>query len=359
MDQSTSTINSNYVLNIVTDSVATQTWQQLIQGEATISSPGSQLPAAASTTPMGGYTLEVGKPFQSPNFVEGAIGWRLQSNGDFEANDGTFRGALIAGSIDIPNTTTANSFHVDTAGNAWWGATTLGSAIASISYAGVGTFTNIVITGAASTFNGSLISNVQNRAEATYTKFRFLGSNVDGLTALTTNSTITRNIDSSVFTLGAPAGVMRLSGTMAEYNLGNNVEFTTKASFSNVGGSNVTVFMGVSSAQIIVGDFSSTSIVNHMGFFIDAGGTLSASNADGSTQKKTAIVGVTLSSLNTYRIVKTAGAVGFYVNDVLQVTHVVNTPTTGGIISFGADNGTTNAQTCDFKLINNYTLIIS
>ena len=46
-------------------------------------------------------------------------------------------GALSASSFDIPDTTTANSIHVNTAGDTWWGATTFAAALASISKAGL------------------------------------------------------------------------------------------------------------------------------------------------------------------------------------------------------------------------------
>ena len=56
-------------------------------------------------------------------------------------------GALSASSLDIPDTTTADSFHVNTSGDAWWGATAIGSAIAKILKTGIATFTNVSITG--------------------------------------------------------------------------------------------------------------------------------------------------------------------------------------------------------------------
>jgi len=56
---------------------------------------------------------------QSANFVSESTGWRIDSNGDLEANTGTFRGALKAGSIDIGSGLT--SFHVDIHGNMWLG----------------------------------------------------------------------------------------------------------------------------------------------------------------------------------------------------------------------------------------------
>lgn len=53
---------------------------------------------------------------KSQNFVSGVSGWFL-SNDSAEFNVG-----VSVKSINIPDTTTASSFHVDTSGNAWWGA---------------------------------------------------------------------------------------------------------------------------------------------------------------------------------------------------------------------------------------------
>src|SRR3990167_2335617 len=64
---------------------------------------------------------------------------------------------LVTTELHIPNSTTANSFHVDTEGNTWWGATTLGASVASVTKAGVGNFSNITISGGSvdvDTFNG-------------------------------------------------------------------------------------------------------------------------------------------------------------------------------------------------------------
>jgi len=52
---------------------------------------------------------------------------------------------LDVNSLDIPDTITANSFHVDTEGNTWWGATTLGSAVAKVLKTGAATFNTVTI----------------------------------------------------------------------------------------------------------------------------------------------------------------------------------------------------------------------
>ncbi len=91
-----------------------------------------------------------GSVINSVNFVTGISGWQLTPDGNLEANAGTFRGKLQANSIDIPDTTTTSSFHVDNSGNAWWGANVangLANALASITPAGLATFKNILVGG--------------------------------------------------------------------------------------------------------------------------------------------------------------------------------------------------------------------
>ena len=58
----------------------------------------------------------------------------------------TISGTISAGAIDIGGAD-ATSFHVDSAGNTWWGAATFGAAPASISSAGDAVFNSIIIAG--------------------------------------------------------------------------------------------------------------------------------------------------------------------------------------------------------------------
>lgn len=109
--------------------------------------PVDNRPAPSNINPSpSGSQLSTGD-FASQNFRKGSKGWRLTAEGDLEANDGTFRGDLEANSISIPDTVTASSFHTDSDGNSWWGATTLGAAVAKILKTGIATFTSIFITG--------------------------------------------------------------------------------------------------------------------------------------------------------------------------------------------------------------------
>ena len=62
--------------------------------------------------------------------------------------DGSIAGTgLTITKIDLPNTTTVDSFHVDVDGNAWWGSILITDATAKIMNTGAATFSNVVITG--------------------------------------------------------------------------------------------------------------------------------------------------------------------------------------------------------------------
>lgn len=64
-------------------------------------------------------------------------------------------GGVSISSLDIPDTTTASSMHVDTSGNTWWGsnvASGLANANASITAAGAAVFKNISVGGSTTTY---------------------------------------------------------------------------------------------------------------------------------------------------------------------------------------------------------------
>ncbi len=97
---------------------------------------------------------------ESTNFSTGVSGWRLDADGNLEANNGNFRGditgatgtfsgTVTVGSLDIGGND-ATSAHIDTDGNFWTGAdnSSFATAPASISKAGAATFKNILIGGA-------------------------------------------------------------------------------------------------------------------------------------------------------------------------------------------------------------------
>lgn len=104
---------------------------------------------------LGGNSYLSTGSIQSQNFTQGERGWRLTAEGDLEANSGSFRGNLIAGELHIPDeNTTADSFHVATDGDSWWGATESSfnadndNAAAYILKDGVAKFQTVTLTGA-------------------------------------------------------------------------------------------------------------------------------------------------------------------------------------------------------------------
>lgn len=116
-------------------------------------------PSSLGAGELQGNTTVTDGYLQSSNFESGSAGWKLSPT-DAELNVST---ALA--SLDIPDTTTANSFHVESDGDTYWGAnvaTGLAGAPASITKAGVGTFSNIVITGGS--VSGTPISSIPNNS---------------------------------------------------------------------------------------------------------------------------------------------------------------------------------------------------
>jgi len=101
-------------------------------------------PLVISSGGLSGVLTLVDGYLQSSNFVANTSGWRLTPT------SGELNFAVSVDSLDIPDTTTANSFHVDNTGNTWWGSTTLGGAVAKVSNTGVATFTKVTISGGSS-----------------------------------------------------------------------------------------------------------------------------------------------------------------------------------------------------------------
>lgn len=109
-------------------------------------------------------TLNVDAYLQSTGYVAGSTGWRINGDGSVEFDSGyfrgditgatgTFSGSITAGSIDIPDTTTSNSFHVETDGDTFWGTTPAlftsnnDNATSYILKTGAARFSSVKITG--------------------------------------------------------------------------------------------------------------------------------------------------------------------------------------------------------------------
>lgn len=127
---------------------------------------------------MGNTVMQDGY-LKSSNWVTGVSGWYLGPD-TAELNVST---ALL--SLDIPDTTTANSFHVDSSGNAWWGATVIGSAVGKVLNTGAATFSNMTITGGS--VSGTPISSIPN---STATDISLLEATHDLVFSVTDKDTV-------------------------------------------------------------------------------------------------------------------------------------------------------------------------
>lgn len=101
----------------------------------------------------------VNASLESPDFKTGVSGWQINVDGSVEFNDGTFRGALTATTIDIGGAD-ATSFHVDINGNLWLGDAAFASAPFKVSNAGALTASSVTITGG--TIGGSTTVGIGN-----------------------------------------------------------------------------------------------------------------------------------------------------------------------------------------------------
>lgn len=375
----------------------------------------------------------VGGFLQSKNFVSGSTGWRIDADGNIEANTGTFRGSISGSAIDIGGAD-ATSFHVDTSGNMWLGASTYASATFSVSNAGsvtaatgtiagwtlasgefssgsvklqstnerilmgsatapltgtgifigkdgsdyelrvgdpasnylhwTGAILNIAggVVDGTTTLNAVAVNIIQPRAEALYKNGLAVGSYDDGFTEATSNGNLTRNWIVTYFDVGSAIAVGVATLRSPNFGTGNfdlgfsfSMQLVYVANFPD--STNQNAFCGVETGALSSTDIpnDATSVVDHFGFFVDDA-DLYASNADGATQTRTLLTGVTLSAKNVYYIDFTSGSsVKFYVNDVLKATHTTNLPNNTATVRayFGIESTVVN-EIKDMGLFNNY-----
>jgi len=143
---------------------------------------GGSAPANITAGELTAPLSVVSGHIQSSNFVTASAGWKINYDGDAEFNEGNFRGSLTAGDLHIPDeNTTANSFHVETDGDAFWGAiqddftSDNDNALAYILKTGVAKFQSVTLGGTATAYT-----------QTAYGIFDFGGTGTDG--ALDTSS---------------------------------------------------------------------------------------------------------------------------------------------------------------------------
>lgn len=112
-------------------------------------------PESAQKTALGsdkGRQVQEGGAHQSNNYKSATSGWRLTPD------SAEFNVATLVQSLDIPDTTTANSMHVESDGDTYWGvnvASGFSAALASISKAGVAIFKSVSVGGSTTQYTVS------------------------------------------------------------------------------------------------------------------------------------------------------------------------------------------------------------
>lgn len=229
-----------------------------------------------------------------------------------------------------------------------------------------------------STVNGSMASNVQQRAENIYTSGVFVGHKGDGLTVTNVNTTITRNYYTTDANTGGSFHTWRLStngglgqfdrssigGANTSFNFNNNYDFFIRWK-SVAGATNANLFWGILANGSVEPDptvgIGATMTARHAAFIAATDGNIYASVADGTTQSlSAALTGITITTFNNYRIVLTSGSTAlFYVNDVLKATLSSNVPsgTTLPNLFLGAQSTTSTKS--DAIFYNNYILKVA
>lgn len=136
-------------------------------------------PATLSAGELQGNTTVVDGFLKSQNYVAGSTGWYL------DPTTGEFNFGVSVDSLDIPDTTTANSMHVESDGDTYWGvnvASGFAAAPASISKAGAAIFKSIQVGGS------TLQYQIGDGGIFTF------GDGSDGDVVISGNTTLTRDM---------------------------------------------------------------------------------------------------------------------------------------------------------------------
>ena len=293
------------IIDLSPDVYKQLTWEELLGGAKAI----GLINSTAGLTNIGGASSLIAEDLQSSNFKSGSTGWKLFSNGNLEGNDGNFRGditgatgtfsgTITGGSLNIPDITTASSFHVDSSGNAWWGtnvATGYATAPAKILATGAATFSSITITGGAidgtSTIGGRLASVLNTAIDASghfadsaistatgtiITPFTFgvsgalqIGTYSAGVTGdirISPTGILGRDKDNNTtFSIDATTGVAVLNGLVVGTNVGLGTAQDSSGVTSIIGSTVTTSFvnaLNITAASMSVGGLTAGSITS-------------------------------------------------------------------------------------------------
>ena len=121
---------------------------------------------------------------ESQDFVSGSSGWRIDGSGNFEGNNGNFRGDITGASGTFESALSVGSgnniFRVDTDGDMWIGHATQGSAPFQVTKAGV-------LTASSGTFSGD-VTAANIRTASSGTRIEMLSGTANIMALHTANS---------------------------------------------------------------------------------------------------------------------------------------------------------------------------
>ncbi len=192
------------------------------------------------------------------------------------------KGSISASSIDIPDTATSASFHVDSSGNTWWGATTLAGALASVTSNGQATFAGIF------TLNMKLYTCFEDVSSVGATT-RFI-SNTGGSGAVGGTS---QGVTIEATAAGAGFGRLRWSYGNGSTLPTASIQFFLTGAWNSALGDTCSIYLGLGNVSVSTSAHDFTN--SHIGFkiLITAGArALYATVATGGTETATFLTNV-------------------------------------------------------------------
>jgi uncharacterized protein YjbI with pentapeptide repeats len=284
---------------------------------------------------------------QSAEFSTGATGWRFDADGNLEANAGHFRGdvtgasgifsgVLTGGSLNIPDITSAPSFHVDNTGNIWSGAAAIASAPFKVTNAGALTATGVTVTGALTTSAGSSINGsyltLASVTGAAIAAATITASNITNATITATQiatGTITSNEIANATITGADIAAATITGsnigatTITAANITAATITGTQIASATITGSNIAATT-ITASNITNATITATQIANATITTTQISGTAAITG--------TQIASATITGSNIALVTVAAGNI---ISGTITATQIASATITGGNIVNG------------------------
>lgn len=185
-------------------------------------------------------------------WTSGSAGWIISGDGRAEFNNIVARGAIDGGTIDIGGSD-ATSFHVDSSGNMWLGASTFSASPPfKVTSAGALTATGVNVTGAITATSGTFTGTVNANA-GTFTSTVTVGGATSGTLQVGSSSSTAINIVGT----NSNASTFIRTGSTITATAGNGFYFGADGKVRIASATNSLTFDGTSLA--ITGAITATS----------------------------------------------------------------------------------------------------